>query len=73
VPLDQLRDYLGREEFVARLDRRQKWILHGVMAWVEHQGDRPPPSTEPKLIREWLRQQGRDRVRMQQSGLGAFG
>lgn len=73
VPLDQLRDYLGREEFVGRLDRRQRWILHGVMVWVENQGDRPPPSTEPKLIREWLRQKGRDRVRMQQSGLGAFG
>jgi hypothetical protein len=72
VPLDELRDYLRRDEFVAQLDRGQRWTLKGVRWWLEMKGDRPPPSSSEQRVREWFRQKGRGREQMEQAGIGVF-
>lgn len=72
VPLDELRDWLGRDEWVATLDLRHRWMLRGVLGWWENQSDRPPPSSDEKMVREWFRQKGRERERTQQAGIGTF-
>jgi hypothetical protein len=73
VPLDELREWMTRGEWVASLERRQRRILGGVLMWLDNMGDRPPPSTNEKRIREWLWSWGRQRERTQQTGIGSFG
>jgi hypothetical protein len=73
VPLDELRQWLRRDPWVRSLDRRERRILFGVLAWIEKVGDRPPPTMNAELIREELRQMGKDRERLGMAGLGSFG
>jgi hypothetical protein len=69
VPIDQLRAYLNDTEWVTSLSREQRRILIGVDRWLDNLGDRPPPSTNPARVREWLHDLGRETESFEQSRL----
>jgi len=73
VALDELRGWMERDEWPGRLDRRQRWILKGVLWWMEVGRDRPPPSSSEARVREWFRQKGRERERTRQASLVSVG
>jgi len=73
VALEELRGWLDREEWVRSLGHRERWILKGVLWWTETRQDRPPPSSSEARVREWFRQKGRERERVEQTPVGAFG
>lgn len=72
VALDELRGWLDREEWVGSLELRQRWILTGVRVWLDEGGHKPPPSSNPRRVREYFRQIGREEMDIQQVGMGAF-
>lgn len=73
VPIEELHDYMNDEAWVRSLGRHERLELRGVQAWARF-GDRPPPDTEEKKVRRWLRRRGRlhSGLGNPQTGLGAF-
>jgi hypothetical protein len=73
ISIDELREWLGRGEWVRSLPRRQRQILNGVLMWLDNMGDRPPPSTDGARIREWLMEWGRRYEQSHQVGVLSYG
>jgi len=73
VPIDELAAWLNDTEWVMGLSRKQRRILNGALRWLDNMGDRPPPTSDPARLREWLRQEGRKVERREQGRIGAFG
>jgi hypothetical protein len=73
VPVDQLRAYLNDDEWLYSLPREQRRILVGVDRWLDNLGDRPPPTSNPARLREWLADLGREVESVEQGRLRSFG
>ena len=61
VGIGELRDWLRDPTWLNSIGEKQATILEGAIGWIEEQGDRPPPSTDPENIRRWLYQRGEQR------------
>lgn len=61
VDIGELREWLQDPTWLASIGDKQATILEGAIGWIEEQGDRPPPSTDPESIRRYLYQRGEQR------------